>query len=130
MRLSLRRSSGTTCRSLHRRGVRGAGPNASCFQLPPPARSITHLRVSPLSLTLKTLDMHTYTWNCELLVRGTVAAWEFLLQRDRYHGRKSAIPEQESGRWIHRGGDLNTIEGPLQQKSDRCSGQWESVSGF
>ncbi|MCD7472211.1 hypothetical protein HAX54_013225, partial [Datura stramonium] len=47
------------------------------------------------------------------------------LQRDRYHGRRSAVTNKERNYWILRGGVLTTRTGPLQRKCDRCSRRWE-----
>ncbi|MCD7472835.1 hypothetical protein HAX54_014232, partial [Datura stramonium] len=48
--------------------------------------------------------------------RRTPAAREFPPLRDRYHGHRPAIMDQENGHCIHRGGELTAIAVPLQQK--------------
>ncbi|MCE3050537.1 hypothetical protein HAX54_047454, partial [Datura stramonium] len=55
----------------------------------------------------------------------TATTWGIPLQRDCYHGRRPAVIDKESNRWIHNGGVLTAIAGSLQQKCDRCNGRRE-----
>ncbi|MCD7460558.1 hypothetical protein HAX54_043771 [Datura stramonium] len=51
----------------------------------------------------------------------TAAAREKPLQRDRYHGRRLTVTDQEERHQICRDNVLGAIACPLQQKYDRCS---------
>ncbi|MCD9638844.1 hypothetical protein HAX54_023004, partial [Datura stramonium] len=52
----------------------------------------------------------------ELLIRGTIAAVGFPLQRDRGDGRSPTVMDRKINRRIRRSDFLTTIASPLQRK--------------